>query len=394
MELRPVGVLAVVGVLAFAGCTGSPGRTDEPVRVTVSWTERTLPAPAGAPGRTVVRDAVGCGDGWWVVGAVFLDRPTETRDTRPAAWFSPDRTTWASVAVDASTYWGRRAILNSVACSRGRIAVVGARSGGAHGNPRVTTFRLEGDRLVDVSAVFTQYGGVTATNVGPIAGGPPGWLITGNRLSGPGVWFTDDPRGFTRVEGEPGLTDDGDLESLAQGAGWSGEEWVLVGAGARTGRHLDQDPLAWTSRDALAWTPEEMPAADGVQDVHRVVALDDDRVLAVGRSGDGFAAWVRDDDGWGDAVPFGRIADSWRGAPYVASLVRTSVGVLATVSTGDRYQLWQTGDGRDWRQVAVPLEPQTAGDHTLVAAEGDDLLLVGDAGDGGHVWSGAVAPTG
>ena len=70
-----------------------------------------------------------------------------------------------------------------------------------------------------MSAVFTQYGGVGATNVGPVAGGPSGWLITGNRISGPGVWFTDDPRVFTRVEGEPGLTDDGDLESLAQGAG-------------------------------------------------------------------------------------------------------------------------------------------------------------------------------
>ncbi len=65
--------------------------------------------------------------------------------------------------------------------------------------------------------------------------------------------------------------------------------------------------------------------------------------------------------------------------PYVASLVRTRVGVLATLSTGDHYQLWQTGDGRSWRQLVVPLEPQTAGDHALVAAAGDELLLVGDA---------------
>jgi hypothetical protein len=137
-----------------------------------------------------------------------------------------------------------------------------------------------------------------------------------------------------------------------------------------------------------------MPAADGVQDVHRVVALDDARVLAVGRSEGRFAAWVRDDAGWGEATPFGAIADSWRGAPYVASLVRTSVGVLATLSTGDHYQLWQSADGRAWRQVVVPLEPQTAGDHTLVAAAGEDLLLVGDAGDGGHVWSGTVSPIG
>ncbi|SFB44815.1 hypothetical protein SAMN05192575_11350 [Nocardioides alpinus] len=272
-------MLATVATFALA-CSGP-----EPEPFTIEWVEQALPAPDGAPGRTVVRDAVGCGDGWWVVGAVFLDRPSETRDTRPAAWFSRDRETWTSVPVETRTYWGRRAILNSVACSRGRIAAVGARSGGAHGNPRVTTFRTDGQALVDVPALFTQYGGVSATNVGPIAGSPTGWLITGNRTSGPGVWFTDDPRAFTRVEAESGLTDDGDLESLAQGAGWSGEEWVVVGSGARTGRHLDPDPLAWTSPDGLTWTPEEMPAADGIQDVHRVTPLDDGRLLAVGRSG-------------------------------------------------------------------------------------------------------------
>jgi hypothetical protein len=214
-------VVALLGALPLVACEDEP---PPPERLEMTWAEHPLPAHPGPPGRTVVRDAVECGEGWWVAGAVFLDRPTETRDTRPALWFSPDRERWEPVPIEAGTYWGRRAILNSIACSRGRIAVVGARSGGAHGNPRVTTFWLDGETLVDVRTVFTQYGGVSATNVGPIAGGPAGWLITGNRTSGPGVWVTDDPREFTLVEAEPGLTDDGDLESLAQGAGWTGEE--------------------------------------------------------------------------------------------------------------------------------------------------------------------------
>ena len=223
MELPKVGALlavTTVGLIALTGCSTSaePDRGPGP-----SWTERELPSPAGPPGRTVVRDAVRCGAGWWVVGAVFLDHPTETRDTRPAAWFSTDRTSWTPVDVQARTYWGRRAIINSVACSRSRLAAVGARSGGAHGNPRVTTCRVDDrGRLVDVPAVFTQYGGVSATNVGPIAGGPSGWLIAGNRLFGPGVWFTDDPRVHPRGGGH-GLTGDPNLGSLAQGAGWAGD---------------------------------------------------------------------------------------------------------------------------------------------------------------------------
>jgi hypothetical protein len=387
--------LAVVGALVLAGCTPDAEPPEEVAPV--QWVEKAFPSPAGSPGRNVLRDVVECGDGWWVVGAVFLDEPTETRDTRPAAWFSTDLETWASVPVDAGTYWGRRAILNSAACSRDRIAIVGARSGGAHGYPRVTTFRLDDSAsdvgtLVDVPATFVQYGGVSATNVGPISGGPTGWLIVGNRTSGPGVWFTDDPREFTRVEAEPGLTDDGDLDSLAQAGGWAGDEWVVVGGGARTGRHLEQAPLAWTSPDGLTWTPEEMPDDDGAQDVHRVALLGDGGeevdLLAVGLSDGRFASWLRDAEGWHEPVSFGDVADSWKGSPYVASLAQTPAGMLATVSTGQRYEMWQTSDGREWRQVDVPLQPQTAGDHTLVAAGGRSLVVVGDAGDGGHVWVG------
>ena len=66
--------------------------------------------------------------------------------------------------------------------------------------------------------------------------------------------------------------------------------------------------------------------------------------------------------------------------------------MLATVSTGDHYELWQTDDGRSWNRVDVPLEPETAGDHTLVAGDGEDaLLLVGDSGAGGRVWTGETS---
>ena len=392
---RRVGAVSLAAALvaALTSCDDQSPPEQDPVSVT--WTEHPLPAPDGLPGRSVVRDAVECGDGWWVVGAVVLDHPTETRDTRPAAWFSTDRTSWTSVPVDARTYWGKRAIINSVACSRDRVAMLGARSGGAHGNPRVTSFRQAGDRpgagLLDVSAVFIQFGGVTATNVGPVSGGPEGWLITGNRISGPGVWVTDDPREFTRVEAEAGLTDDGDLQSITQGGGWAGDEWIVVGGGARTGRGLDPDPLAWTSPDGLTWAPRRC------------------RPRRPSRTPSGSSCWTTTGCWWSGAVattsppgcattrartaggttpsPSGRSRPAGGGAPYVASLGRTPLGVLATVSTGDHYELWRTDDGRTWGRVEVPLEPPTAGDHTLVAADGDALLLVGDAGDGGHVWT-------
>lgn len=180
--------------VSLAGCTSerpSPSTADR------AWVRGTVPQHPGLPGRSIFRDATWCDDAWWLVGAVYLDEASQTRDTRPAAWSSTDGVRWQPVTIKTTTYWGHRAILSSIACSRDRVAVVGARSGGAHGNPRVTTFTQTSARsLVDVPAVFTQYGGVTATGVGPITGGPKGWLIAGNRLSGPGVWVTDDPRAF------------------------------------------------------------------------------------------------------------------------------------------------------------------------------------------------------
>jgi hypothetical protein len=372
----------------LTACTAKPDSSGPDI----TWTEHVLPSHPGKPGRNVVRDATKCGGEWYVVGAVFLDEPSETRDTRPAAWSSPDAQSWRPIEVKTDTYWGKRAILNSVACSRGRIAVVGARSGGAHGNPRVTTFHASGSgSLVDVQALFTQFGGVTATNVGPISGGENGWIIAGNRLSGPGVWVTDDPRNFTKVEDEPGLTDDGDIESLAQAGAWDEDSWVLVGGGAQRAELLNREPLAWTSPDGLTWTSEKVPAAPESEDIHRLVGLRDGRLLGVGLSGDAFGAWVRDDGTWTRSATFGSISKEYTGAPYVASLAQTSLGVLTTLSNGASYELWLTEDGDQWEQLDVPLAPDVAGDHSLAIGSGHDPLLLGDAGANGRIWLGEAS---
>lgn len=383
------GWMAVLVLLSgsLGGCTFERPSTP---KADHAWVARAVPQHPGLPGRRVYRDATRCEDAWWLVGAVYLDEPSQTRDTRPAAWSSTDGVRWVPVTIRTTTYWGRRAILNSVACSRGRVVTVGARSGGAHGNPRVTTFKQNSDRsLVDVPAVFTQYGGVTATGVGPITGGPEGWLIAGNRLSGPGVWVTDDPSRFTKIEGEPALTGPAGFEAIAQSGAWDGEGWTLIGGGAQRGSMADRDPAVWTSSDGLRWAPEDVPSSDRPEDMHRAVLRADGRLQAVGLSGDAFASWTRTDEGWQPAVEFGRVATTWRGTPYVASTAITKDELLATVSTGDSYQLWSTPLGEsDWHRLSAPMHPTTASDHTLIAAtNGDQVLLVCDDGTRSGVWT-------
>ena len=269
--------------------------SDEP-----EWTAAEVPLPDGPPGRIAVRDAVHCGEGWWAVGGVLLSPPTEDRDSRPAAWRSTDGTTWEAVPVGAQTYWGRRAVLSGVGCSDGRVVAVGARSGGAHGNPRVTSFFQDGDGLDDQLAPFNLFNGDTATNVGPVTGAAPGWLITGNRVSGPAVWHSTDGRDFTIEEDVPGLADEEDFHSLAQDAAWDGEEWVVVGGGNATGT-LDREPLAWTSPDARSWERHDVEGSEEFDDLQRVAVVDS-TLVALGLRGGRFGSWLREGGDVGDGL--------------------------------------------------------------------------------------------
>lgn len=389
MARHPVLSLLVLSTVLLAACTtGSPA--DHPgsrgPSYSPAWTERTLPAPPGPAGRVAVRDAVRCGARWYVVGGVFLAEPTADQDSRPAAWTSTDGTSWTVVPAEPTTYWGERAVLASAACSEGRLAVVGAKSGGAHGNPRVTTWFLGDDGVLhDVVAAFSQYGGDKATNVGPVTGGAGGFLIAGNRTSGPAVWFSADAREFTKVEGAPALADD-EHRALAQAAAWDGTGWTLVG-GVSTPGDLDREPAAWTSADGTTWERQEVPGSRGFDDLQRVVARGGE-LVAAGLRGEEFATWLRVDGRWQHGSGFGALDDDAPAAPFVASLALGGGRVWATVSDGERYQLWTSHDARDWRRLETPAEPRTAGEQVLaVAADEDSVVLLADDGEAGRVWT-------
>ena len=358
----------------------------EPEPVAPDWHEVVVPDPSGPPGRIAVRDAVRCGGVWTAVGGVVLAEPSDTRDARPAAWRSTDGVTWTALEVTATTYWGRRAILSTVACGSDRIVAVGARSGGAHGNPRVTTFFEKLGGLDDQRAPFNLYGGATATNVGPITGADPGWLITGNRISGPAVWHSTDGRDFTIEEDVPGLADEDGFTSLAQAATWDGSDWVVVGGGNATST-LDREPVVWSSPDATSWQRLEVPGTDGFDDLERVRAVGAD-LVALGLRGDGFGVWRREGDDWSLGQRFGVLPEDATRSPFVSSLVGGERGLWSTTSDGASYAMWHSPDGKEWTTVSLPAgAPETGGERILtVAAEGDTVLLLADDGTGGRLW--------
>jgi hypothetical protein len=381
MNRRSLAIALLVGALALCGCDG--GGRPAPGDLRPDWHQVTLPMPAGPAGRIAVRDATTCDGHWYVVGAVLGDDGA----SRPAAWTSRDARTWRSLAFDASDYYARRAILRSVGCGNGRMAAVGARSGGAHGNPRTSSWYQRADgTLVDMKATFTLYGGAEAVSVNRIAAGPDGWLIDGNRRSGAAVWISADATDFRLIDHDPELSSDATTSTVALDQVSDGAGWTVVGRAEVPGR-IGPVPLAWTSTDGLRWRRQEVsPATRGFADLERVARVGDN-LLAVGIRDKEFGSWVRADGDWRTGTAFGRLDATSTGAPFVSGLTANEETALVTASDGSRFHLWAEGENERWREVTTPIQPRNAGDAQLtVTADDDTVLLLADDGTSGRAW--------
>jgi hypothetical protein len=382
--------LALATVLALAVPAGGCERhraPPSPPEVKLSWQEVSLPAPPGDPGRTVVRSATVCGGRWYLVGGVA----TADGATRPAAWTSADARSWEPVPVAGTSYYGKQNILYAVACHDGGLAAVGARSGGVHGNPRVSSWVRTGDgTLSEVIAAFTLYGGGDAVNVARMTAGPGGYLIVGNRVTGAAVWTSPDATSFTIHENVPMLASDQQVETAgADGAG-TAAGWTVVGGAAARGR-VDRDPVAWTSADGATWQRTLIAGTGDYEELQRVVPVDGG-LLAVGLSGAEFGAWRGEAGGWRAVGRFGSTAPpAGSGAVRVSGVQSAAAGgggVLVAVSNGVDHQLWLSQDsGASWAAVAVPgHHPAGADRAAAVASDGQRWLFLADDATAGQVW--------
>jgi hypothetical protein len=373
---------ALTVALAFTGSCSTTGdghgSADRP-----AWRPVALPLPPGPAGRIAVRDATVCDRTWYVVGAILGADGT----SRPAAWRSDDLRTWTPVVLAPKAYYARRAILASVACRGGRVAAIGARSGGAHGNPRTTSWYQRADgALVDAQASFELFGGPAAVSVRRVAAGANGWLIVGNRLTGGAVWVSPDATAFRILEHDPALSSDAGhrtsvLDQVPDGAGWT-----VVGR-VETPDRAAPTPLAWTSPDGTRWTRQSVPAGTrGFADLERVVA-DGPTLVAAGIRDRRFGLWRRTGGTWRAGPSFGRLATGGGEPAFVSGLVARHGTVVATVSDGERYRGWVGAADGGWRALALPVSTRSTGD-TQVALAADDttVLLLTDDGSRGQAW--------
>lgn len=390
--LRVGASVAVLAALSLAGGCREPVRggdqtpgvpVDRRGPIDPSWVPLTLPAPGGGAERLMLRDVAGCAGRWFLVGGAVATDGTE----RPVAWRSADGRSWQPLPVRADSFYGRRAVLYAAACRDGRLAALGARAGGVHGNPRVTGWRLTDDgSLAEVPAPFELYGGPTAASVARMAVGPSGWLIVGNRISGAAVWVASDPAAFEIVEADPGLASDAAGRTWAFDATAGPDGWLAVGGIGRIGR-VERDPVAWVSRDGRGWRRQEVPGTSGYDELQRVAVVDGHRI-AVGPRGTTFGAWRDDGSGWVVAGRFGSAEGG--GTATVSALVAIDGQLVAAVSDGTAHQLWISEDeGGSWRSLRGPVPDMPAGASRCVTLGVQDhrLVLALDDGTRSTLWS-------
>ncbi|NNC13599.1 hypothetical protein HII28_17165 [Planctomonas sp. JC2975] len=273
------GTAAAVALVALVGCTASepgpsPTRSTSEV-VSQGWTEIPVPT-AGA--RVLVFLIVG--NRTLALGSVWHG---STR--APAAWSTTDFARWTALTVHPVTGYGRLAEFTMGAVDTtdrhtpGRIVAWGQAFGGAHSNPRPTTWTGSpgaphtSGMLTEHEQPFTMFGGedAIATDAEAAYGGT--MLLAGSwdsrtTLDGPGrygaaVWLSGSGTTWTRHTDLAGLSSSNGEQTSAVGAAAGPTGFVLVGASARYGQSgPPSTALAWFSNDGLAWQRVALPNAE------------------------------------------------------------------------------------------------------------------------------------
>jgi hypothetical protein len=340
----------------------------------LSWQESGLPAPDGQ--RAMVRAATWCAGRWVVAGATADDGG----HTRPAVWVSRDARSWQNLVLHpGGDFYAAQEILTSVACSRGRLAAIGSKSGGAHGMPRTATWQQRSDgSLAAVTARIALFAGSDTISVSHMSGGSDGYTVSGTRSSGAAVWRSATGSAFRLYAGAPGLSSTSRLQTFALDALPYRDTWLVAGQGTESTGRLRG--MVWTGDGDGPWARSDLPGGSTVSTAERLVAtpVGPDAAGLLDRR---FGLWVLRNGSWALDDSFGSTDPNGTAASYVSGLAAPAGLVAATYSDGARFRLWL---GQD---VAMPAEVTVDGDRaaTLVA-HGSHLLLLTDDDTTGRAW--------
>lgn len=368
MAVTTIGATTVVGVIVTTDDT-------DRARIQVGNT-RSRELPSGALTRggwaSVPKDAAGLGAGssFHTVTSdgqsVLLAGARQAADGGgPAIWRSDDGLHWVEVERPSPS-----GVVNAITLAGGVAVAVG--SDGADGNSAATSFvwrSEDGGRTWTEIARGSDLFGPPAPQMGrPFVSGllhrDDRWVAYGGASNGyAGIWVSRDGKRWEQT-----LSSDtaGSVERIVEGSdGDLFAYWSLVGWYA-------SDPSSWGEPTSLS-APSRVYPSSVAPGADLAVGSNIDRhgvPTPLLRSGDGGRSWTSDDsflaqfpDAWVWSID--RAAGLWVGA--------------GTSGEPNHPDAWVSAEDGVWHRLPEQLYGPPGGTLSLVAATGDEIVLIGTA---------------
>jgi hypothetical protein len=341
----------------------------------------------------------------WSGGLVGVGSVTAGDNRVPALWRTTDGRSWSRLDTVPKSFYGFVSELTTVAVKAdGAVAAIGQAVGGAHGNPRVGSWYLDGSTLVEVPAEVELYGGPRQGSVNEMAAGPTAFVVVGTRTdrnerTGAAAWVSPDARSeFTIVDTDPALESAPGETARALGVAANATGYLAVGDRfvSGTGR-VDADGLFWSSPDGTHWTRVGMAdpsllAGPGTEEPQLATAWRGGWAVAGTNSVDGrttVVVWTSPDGTswqWSDVGALGSDPDSLSAVTSLQVVGSSTLVVGARLGT--RLVVATSIDGRAWKALSLPPGMPSSEHGVVVAAPARDRLVLAATGDAStHVWS-------
>jgi hypothetical protein len=359
-------------VIIATGCAApsTPPAPPAPLLNVNGWQEIAAPA-AGA--RIVA--LAGVGDRLMALGSV------PGPDGRaPAAW-TTDGHGWRPVELHPTTGYGKQAEFTRYAVLRDRILVWGLAFGGAHSNPRPTSWAGDADRLTEYEQGMETFGGPHAVGQYGEAGARDTGLIVGqwDRAGGgygAAAWTSTDGDTWTRVD-DPALTGGTREQTSAEGVAAQGNGFLIVGnsIGDR------MQATAWSSPDGSSYRRLTVPDAAGAE-ATKVDCATGAVCAIVGARTTGrrqAVCWPVHGPSIGKPTT-GPTGDTLDVLQVKASGSRTAV----LLRVDGHAQLYELGGCQSWQPDPLPATSRDAGLGVL--PDGTELLATSDP-TSSHLWT-------
>ena len=356
--LAGIAVLTVVVVAVLLGGCRDGGTTEA-----LGW--HRLEAPAGAR-----LTALASGAPLLVAGQVGAGQAAE-----PKVW-QVSGATWSPVPVQPATYYGARASLVRVATSGSHLVALGRAVGGAHGNPRFSTWSGTASGMRETAQRFELFGGPRAIGLNDLTSGPAQDVVVGSWAPGTGaagvaVWIGDGAT-YRRRDEEPGLRSSASDQTSAAAIAARGTGFVVAG----TTTHLGGGRIAlhatafWQASADAPWRRAALASSGDSRAMDVDCSSSDCLVAGVDRGR--LALWRLDRDGRTRTVRVDH-------APLLddSATVQVAGGWVAARTAGGP-RLWHVHE-----DAARPVQPPP-GPVQALATSGDRLYAVLS---GGTLWT-------